>query len=72
MELRGEETVGAGDLAYVRGRYTMTMAPPGGPVMADSGKYLEIWRKQGGSWKVTRDMFNSDVPLPMPAPATKP
>jgi len=78
FELHGEEIVGAGDLAYARGRYTMTMAPPGAPAVADSGKYLEIWRKQGGSWKVTRDMFNSDVPPPMPdmtgtpAPAKKP
>lgn len=78
FELRNEEVVGAGDLAYVRGRYAMTMAPPGGPSVADSGKYLEIWRKTGGSWKVTRDMFSSDVPLPAPdaamksAPAKKP
>ncbi len=72
FELRTEEIVGAGDLAYVRGRYTMTMAPPGAATVADSGKYLEIWRKQGGSWKVTRDMFSSDVPLPMPAPPMKP
>jgi ketosteroid isomerase-like protein len=71
FQLHSEEIVGAGDLAYARGRYTMTMAPPGGPVVADSGKYLEIWRKQGGSWKVTRDMFNSDVPPPMPDMTTK-
>jgi ketosteroid isomerase-like protein len=71
FELRTEEIVGAGDLAYERGRYMMTMAPPGGPVMADSGKYLEIWRKQGGSWKVTRDMFNTDIALPMPDTTTK-
>jgi ketosteroid isomerase-like protein len=72
FELRTEEVVGTGDLAYVRGRYTMTMAPPGGPTVADSGKYLEIWRKQGGSWKVARDMFNSDVPLAMPETTKKP
>ena len=32
-------------LAYVRGRYTMTMSPPG-PRPSPTGKYLEIWRKQ--------------------------
>jgi ketosteroid isomerase-like protein len=67
MEIRADEMAGAGDMAYVRGRYTMTMAPPGMAAIADSGKYLEIWRKQSdGSWKSSRDMFNSDIPLPMP------
>ena len=75
FELRNEEVEGDGNLAYVRGRYTMTMSPPGAAAIADTGKYLEIWRKQSdGSWKSVRDMFNSDVPLPAPAPAaaTKP
>lgn len=74
FELRTEEVEGTADLAYVRGRYTMTMSPPGAPAIADSGKYLEIWRKQGdGSWKSVRDMFSSDIPLPAPPPApTKP
>jgi ketosteroid isomerase-like protein len=74
FELRTEEVEGTADLAYVRGRYTMTMSPPGAPAIADSGKYLEIWRKQAdGSWKSVRDMFSSDIPLPAPPPApTKP
>jgi uncharacterized protein (TIGR02246 family) len=63
------EVDGRGDLAYVVGRYSMVLAPPGAPEMADSGKYLEIWRRQqDGSWKIMRDMFNSDVPLPEPEP----
>lgn len=74
FELRTEEVEGIADLAYVRGRYTMTMSPPGAPAIADSGKYLEIWRKQSdGSWKSVRDMFSSDIPLPPPPGApTKP
>lgn len=69
FELNTDEVVGHGDLAYVRGRYTMTFSPPGAPPIPDSGKYLEIWRKQAdGSWKATRDMFSSDIPLPAPAP----
>jgi ketosteroid isomerase-like protein len=73
FELRTEEVEGTADLAYVRGRYTMTMSPPGAPAIADSGKYLEIWRRQSdGSWRSTRDMFSSDVPLPPPPPAAPP
>ncbi len=53
---------GIGDLAYVRGRYRMTLAIEGAPT--DSGKYLEIRRKQpDGSWRFMVDIFNSSVPL---------
>ncbi len=55
--------VGAGDLVYTYGRYTMTLGLAGSPV--DSGKYLDIRRKQkDGSWKYEADMFNTSVPLP--------
>ena len=54
---------GSGDVAYVHGTYEMDVTPPGMTVaMHDKGKYLEIWKKQSdGSWKVTRDIFNSDM-----------
>jgi len=58
------EIEGRGDLAYVRGIYSMTVTPPGasGPTK-DTGKYIEIWRKQAdASWKVIRDIFSSDLP----------
>jgi hypothetical protein len=36
----------------------------------ERGKYLTIWHKQAdGTWKVVRDMFNSDLPLAAPAKA---
>jgi len=43
-------------------------AEPGGA----RDKVLAIWRKQAdGSWKVLRDTWNSDLPLPAPEkPAT--
>ena len=59
------EIGGRGDLAYVRGRYSFVMTISNQPEQPDSGKYIEIWRKQSdGSWKLFRDTFNSDVPLP--------
>ena len=66
---------GRNDLAYVHGAYQMTLTPPGAaePV-GDTGKYLEIWKKQrDGRWMVILDVFNSDLvapaspPPPMPA-----
>jgi ketosteroid isomerase-like protein len=67
------EVEGQGDLAYDRGTYSMTVTPPGAAPIEDRGKYLGIWRKQAdGSWKISRSMFNSDLPLPAPEkPAVK-
>jgi uncharacterized protein (TIGR02246 family) len=60
---------GRGDLAYVRGNYSMTVMPPGGAATKDQGKYVEIWRKQAdGTWKIKWDIFNSDVPMPGESP----
>lgn len=61
---------GRNDLAYVHGAYQMSVTPPGaaGPV-GDTGKYLEIWRKQrDGRWKVVLDAWNSDLPAPVAPP----
>lgn len=60
---------GSGGLAYARGRYWMTLDVPGTP--SDSGKFIEIRRKQSdGSWKLEVDMFSSNIPTSLPeAPA---
>jgi ketosteroid isomerase-like protein len=64
------EIVGQADLAFDRGTYSMTVTPAAAPPIKDRGKYLTIWRKQtDGSWKVVRDVFNSDLPQP---PSEKP
>jgi uncharacterized protein (TIGR02246 family) len=67
---QGVEVMGYGDLAYLRGTYTMTFSIPGAPTPIDEqGKFLQIYRKQSdGSWKMTREIYNSDLPLPLPAP----
>ena len=65
---------GRNDMACVHGAYQLTMSPPGAsePV-GDTGKYVEIWRKQrDGSWKVTLDIFNSDLPAPVSPPPALP
>lgn len=61
---------GRNDLAYVHGAYEMSVLPAGAtePV-GDKGKYVEIWRKQrDGSWKVTLDIWNSDLASPVSPP----
>jgi ketosteroid isomerase-like protein len=76
FQLQILELEGRGDLAYCRGTYSMTVAPAGAAPIEDRGKYMDIWRKQAdGSWKILRDVWNSDLPLPAPekpaAPAKK-
>ncbi len=59
------ELDGRGDLAYVRGNYSMTMNQPGAPPVTDKGKYVEVWKKQAdGTWKVNYDSWSSDLAAP--------
>jgi ketosteroid isomerase-like protein len=58
------ETVISGDLAYQRGTFTVAATPKaGGDTTHTSGNFLRIYRRQAdGSWRMVRDMFNSDQP----------
>ena len=64
MEVAGDEVAGAGDLAYVVGRYNFTATPKAkGPALEDRGKFVEIYKRQAdGSWKYAVDIYNSDLP----------
>jgi len=64
--LTAKEIDGTGDLAYVRGTWTLGIAAAGKtPAIEDHGKFLEVRRKQAnGEWLMVADIFNSDVPLP--------
>jgi uncharacterized protein (TIGR02246 family) len=66
FNLTVEEIDGRGDLAFVRGTYSLAVVPEGAPEpIQDTGKYVEIRRKQpDGSWLIAVDIFNSDLPLP--------
>ena len=43
------------------GTYVMT-AKDGKQI--DKGKYIVLWKKEDGKWKIFRDCANSDLPLP--------
>ena len=45
-----------------------TMA--GGQVV-DTGKFIETWSKDGGAWRMTNDIWNSDNPPALPPPKQK-
>ena len=64
---------GAGDFAVQLGRYFQTFEMSG-KVLADTGKFVTVWRKQAdGSWKMAYDIWNTDIPAPAmpPEPETK-
>ena len=47
------------DTAYEVGRYTLLVE---GGQTVDTGKYIVIWRQEGGQWKLHRDIWNSSRP----------
>jgi ketosteroid isomerase-like protein len=70
FSLTNVEVEGEGGIAYVRGTYQLTMAMEGQNPMEETGKFLEIRRKQpDASWLIYRDMFSSDAPPPTGASA---
>jgi uncharacterized protein (TIGR02246 family) len=63
----GTATAGVlGDMGWESGSYTITDASG---ATVDSGSYLSVARKSDGKWLLIRDTYNSDRPLPAPAPA---
>lgn len=67
--ITNQEVQAAGNWAYARGTYTAKLMPKAGgrPISID-GKYLTILARQpDGSWRIHRDIFNSNVaPAPRP------
>jgi uncharacterized protein (TIGR02246 family) len=60
----------SGDLAWHAGSYTVK--DKAGKAV-DAGKFLEVWQKKDGKWRIIRDMWSSDgAPAQAPAPAAAP
>jgi uncharacterized protein (TIGR02246 family) len=64
-ELTRDVLDGADGLAYVRGRYSITLRPAGAPgPISDHGDFLEIWRRKAdGVWRVAEAIWNTRAPL---------
>ena len=61
-----QEIVVAGDWAFERYSFNWTLVPKtGGESIEDSGQCIHIYQRQpDGSWKIARDIWNSDNPPP--------
>ncbi len=64
-ELTFDAVEGCGDLAIVKGQYALTVALADtlAPI-EDSGRFLHVFRREGGEWLIAYDIFSSDRPLP--------
>jgi ketosteroid isomerase-like protein len=54
VRIGSEQNVGSGELAYVYGPYSV-FDHDGGQVI-ESGTYLEVWRRRGGTWQIDLDL----------------
>jgi uncharacterized protein (TIGR02246 family) len=60
-EFREETTAfyGSEDLLIDEGTYVMVY---GEDDTTETGKYLNVWRKEGGEWKIYSNMWNTNAP----------
>lgn len=53
----------SGDLGFETGEFELTIRVPGGPVIQDRGKYLNVLKRSSdGRWRTAFDMWNSSTP----------
>jgi uncharacterized protein (TIGR02246 family) len=72
ISITSEELVIADDWAFDRGQFMTHLMPkdPKQQMVMDQGKYIVILRRGAdGSWRIAREIGNSNVPLPPPPSA---
>ena len=61
LKLNITDIAGGGDLYSETGTYEMLGAEN---KSLDKGKYIVVWKKDNGNWKIYRDIWNSNVAPP--------
>lgn len=61
------QNVGAGDVAYVYGTYSVLDHEGGKDI--ERGSYVEVWRRQNGAWKIALDVNATGPAVTTAAPA---
>ena len=68
MELTGASNTKliseAGDMVVELGTYVFKFQDKTGMAQTDNGKYVTVYKKVNGEWKIVVDTFNSDMPIP--------
>jgi hypothetical protein len=59
VQTYSHELVVTGDWAFDRGAYMVYSAPktPSSPAL-ENGNYIRLWRRDGETWTVARDIWN--------------
>lgn len=68
LAITSTDVGGAGDLSWHSGSFTITDA---NGATVDTGKYIEVRQRIDGKSMIIRDIWNSDVAMPAPAPAAE-
>jgi ketosteroid isomerase-like protein len=61
LKVNTTDLAGGQDLLAETGTYELMGADN---KMMDKGKYLVVWKKENGAWKIYRDIFNTSMPMP--------
>ncbi len=64
VELTTVSATAYGDIAYEIGKADIFA---GDGQLVDKSKFMVIWKKVDGEWKMHEDIWNSSMPLPAPA-----
>ena len=68
VQLTTLEVEAHGDVAHEVGTYVLMGE---GGKQLDSGKYVVVWKKDGGQWKLHRDIWNTACPRRSRGPAAR-
>lgn len=65
LNLEHQDILLSGDQATVVGRYEEIELPKAkGPPVQNVGRYMTVWRKEAGTWRIVRYMLNDLPPAP--------
>ncbi|ALD22448.1 YybH family protein [Hymenobacter sp. DG25A] len=59
VKLKTREVEELEDTAIELGNYTLF---GGAGQLIDQGKYMVVWKQQGGQWKLHQDIWNTNIP----------
>jgi uncharacterized protein (TIGR02246 family) len=73
LHITVDDVTANGPLAVARGTFVTALTPapnaPAGIPAADTGKWVGQYQQVDGTWKTVALIWNSNLPLPMPAAA---
>jgi uncharacterized protein (TIGR02246 family) len=55
------ESSDGSDLATEIGKFTLSIETPGGERVAQTGKYIVLWKREDGTWKLHADIWNTNA-----------